>query len=106
MMPVVYRLGNAFVLPSQGPGETWGLSVNEAMACGLPVLVSNRCGCAFDLVKDNGFIFESNNLNALLEQMQKLFAERNHWAGNGNKSNQSISQFHYSKIADILEASI
>ena len=48
-MPVVYRLGNLFVLPSAF-GETWGLAVNEALACGRPVLVSDRVGCAADVV--------------------------------------------------------
>jgi glycosyltransferase involved in cell wall biosynthesis len=59
-MPVVYRLCNIFVLPSVGPGETWGLSVNEAMACKIPAVVSSMCGCAPDLVEENvtGWIFE------------------------------------------------
>ena len=41
------------------PSEQWGLVVNEAMASGLPVLVSKRCGCAADLVREgvNGFVF-------------------------------------------------
>jgi glycosyltransferase involved in cell wall biosynthesis len=40
--------------------EQWGLVVNEAMAAGLPVLVSDRCGCAPDLVEVgvNGFTFD------------------------------------------------
>ena len=106
IMPVVYRLGNVFVLPSQGPGETWGLSVNEAMACGLPVLVSNKCGCALDLVKDNGFVFESNNPNELFEKMQELATDRKNALIKGTKSRQIIRQFHYSKIADVIENSI
>jgi glycosyltransferase involved in cell wall biosynthesis len=68
-MPLVYRLSNVFVLPSKGPGETWGLSVNEAMACGKPVIVSNKCGCAVDLITDNGFVFSAGNeqeLSAIL----------------------------------------
>jgi glycosyltransferase involved in cell wall biosynthesis len=70
-MKLFYRLANVFVLPSQGPGETWGLSVNEALACGTPVIVSSKCGCAADLVKDavNGFVFESGNIASLRSKM-------------------------------------
>lgn len=70
-MKLIYRLANVFVLPSAGPGETWGLSVNEALACGTPVIVSNQCGCAPDLVKDgiNGYVFESGNISSLQQKM-------------------------------------
>ena len=73
-MPVVYRLANVFVLPSKGPGETWGLSVNEALACDRPVLVSSKCGCAADLVEQgtNGFIFTAGDLAALKTTMKKI----------------------------------
>jgi glycosyltransferase involved in cell wall biosynthesis len=73
-MKVIYRLANVLVLPSRGPGETWGLSVNESLASGTPVLVSNQCGCAFDLVKPdvNGLIFKSNNLDDLVDKMKML----------------------------------
>ena len=56
-VPEVLALSDVLVLPSQS--EPWGLVVNEAMACGLPVIVSNRCGCAVDIVHDgqNGFVF-------------------------------------------------
>lgn len=58
VMPIVYRLGDVFVLPS-GWGETWGLAVNEALACGKKVLVSDRVGCAVDIVRPgfNGDVF-------------------------------------------------
>jgi glycosyltransferase involved in cell wall biosynthesis len=77
-MPIIYRSAEAFVLPSGGPGETWGLSVNEAMACGLPVLVSNKVGCALDLVKEgiNGFIFEAGNQGSLKDKLA-LYAAKN-----------------------------
>ncbi|MCC6212372.1 MAG: glycosyltransferase [Burkholderiales bacterium] len=48
-MPVVYRLGDLFVLPS-AYAETWGLAVNEAMACGRAAVVSSRVGCSVDMV--------------------------------------------------------
>lgn len=60
-MPVVYRLGDLCVLPS-AYGETWGMAVNEALACGRPVLVSDRVGCAADLVDaDCGGVFPWND---------------------------------------------
>ena len=50
--PVFYALAEAFVLPSLK--EEWGLVVNEAMACSLPVIVSRTAGCAEDLVPASG----------------------------------------------------
>lgn len=84
VMPIVYRLGNVFVLPSQGPGETWGLAVNEAMACGLPVIVSDKVGCAIDLIDEgkNGYIFKSNNQTELSNRMQDCL---NAWMNDRNK---------------------
>lgn len=46
-----YAVADALVLPSDS-GETWGLVVNEAMACGLPAIVSDQVGCGPDLVED------------------------------------------------------
>jgi glycosyltransferase involved in cell wall biosynthesis len=67
LMPVVYRLGNVFVLPSQGPGETWGLALNEAMATGRAIIASSKVGGARDLILPgtNGWIFESGDRGAL-----------------------------------------
>jgi glycosyltransferase involved in cell wall biosynthesis len=58
-MPWVYRMGDVFVLPSKS--ETWGLGVNEAMACGIPAIVSNNCGCAPDLIIEGktGYVFST-----------------------------------------------
>lgn len=54
--------------------EQWGLVVNEAMAAGLPVLVSNRCGCFEDLVIEgvNGFGFDPYNSDGLTNLMLKV----------------------------------
>jgi glycosyltransferase involved in cell wall biosynthesis len=71
-MPIVYRIGDVFVLPS-ARGETWGLAVNEALACGRPVLVSDRVGCAPDLVNGTyGAVFPSNDLSALTRTLGEL----------------------------------
>jgi glycosyltransferase involved in cell wall biosynthesis len=66
-MPAVYRMGSVFVLPSRGPGETWGLAMNEAMAAGRPVIAGSKVGGARDLVTEGvtGWIFESGHLQQL-----------------------------------------
>src|SRR5690606_29797429 len=48
-LPSCYAAADCLVLPSDGR-ETWGLVVNEAMACGLPAIVSDAVGCADDLI--------------------------------------------------------
>jgi glycosyltransferase involved in cell wall biosynthesis len=68
-LALVYSSADAFVLPSVS--ETWGLVVNEAMLCGLPVLVSTQCGCAADLAQsETGWTFSpyvTDELTRLLE---------------------------------------
>jgi glycosyltransferase involved in cell wall biosynthesis len=68
-----YHRARGLILPSRY-GETWGLVVNEAMAAGLPVLVSNQCGCANTLVYDgiNGWTFEPEHTGEILEAIRKL----------------------------------
>lgn len=57
IMPSLYRIANFFILPSIGPGETWGLALNESLASGTPVIASNRCGAAIDLITEEcGYI--------------------------------------------------
>lgn len=66
-LPAYYGLAEAFVHPSTR--EQWGLVVNEAMAAGLPVIVSERCGCAPDLVDEgrNGFTFDPYDTSELAQ---------------------------------------
>jgi glycosyltransferase involved in cell wall biosynthesis len=76
-MPVAYRLGDLFVLPS-AYGETWGLAVNEAMASGRPVLVSDRVGCASDVVDEaTGSVFAWDQLTVIGPIVSELAADRN-----------------------------
>jgi glycosyltransferase involved in cell wall biosynthesis len=70
--PVFYALADAFILPSLW--EEWGLVVNEAMASGLPVIVSKTAGCAEDLIREgvNGFTFDPSDVEELAQLMLKL----------------------------------
>lgn len=71
-LPTYYAFAGAFVHPSSS--EQWGLVVNEAMASRLPVLVSNRCGCATDLVieGENGWTFNPNDVQAVAAALQRM----------------------------------
>ncbi len=103
-MPFVYRLGNVFVLPSKGPGETWGLSVNEAMASSKPIIVSNKCGCATDLVTNNGFIFKSESKEELTNAMRSFFNNEELVNEMSKASKNNITEFTFQKIAEGIEA--
>jgi len=68
-----YVVSDALVLPSDG-GETWGLVVNEAMACARLCIVSDRVGCGPDLVvpEETGSIFPLGDVKALANSMLEL----------------------------------
>jgi glycosyltransferase involved in cell wall biosynthesis len=65
-----YACADVIVLPS-AYAETWGLVVNEAMACGVPAIVSDRVGCGPDLIhsEQTGIVFQSSKVEALAEAM-------------------------------------
>jgi glycosyltransferase involved in cell wall biosynthesis len=66
-MPILYRLADFYILPSVS--ETWGLSINEALASGTKVIASSFCGGAIDLInKNNGMIFNpKSDLNKVCQ---------------------------------------
>lgn len=72
-----YASADIFVMCS-GMGETWGLSVNEAMCFSLPVIVSSTCGSSADLVEQNvnGFIFPEGDINLLSKSLEILAADK------------------------------
>jgi glycosyltransferase involved in cell wall biosynthesis len=88
-LPAYYGLASAFVHASTT--EQWGLVVNEAMASGLPVILSERCGCAPDLVREgvNGFTFDPYDVDALAGLMQRVAAmtdEQRHAMGRSSRT--------------------
>lgn len=75
LMPVVYRIGDLFVLPS-AYNETWGLAINEALACGRQVLVSDKVGCAPELAVPGktGNVFHADDWNDFIVKLNELLA--------------------------------
>ena len=93
-LPQYYAFAGCFVLPSSR--EPWGLVVNEAMASGLPIIVSHRCGCAEDLLREgeNGCSFDpmlAGDLTACLTAIGNL--DQEFLAHMGQCSQEIISQF-------------
>lgn len=108
MMPAVYQVCDVFVLPSKGPGESWGLSINEAMASGKPVLVSEACGAAMDLVENavNGFVFKKNDEPGLLKKMQLLASDKQQLSKMGKRSLEIIKDWSYEKDCEAIESAL
>lgn len=92
-LPRYYARAKCLVLPSVS--EPWGLVVNEAMASGIPVLVSNRCGCAVDLVRDgvNGFLFDPLKPHFLAELFFKLSSGGVSIESMGSNGRKAVAEF-------------
>ena len=105
-LPAYYALAKAFIHASTT--EQWGLVVNEAMACGLPVLVSNRCGCFQDLVQDgiNGFAFNPKDIGQLAGLMHKVSAPEFPLAQCGAESQRIISNWGPERFGCGLEEAV
>ena len=92
-------LARAFILASTT--DQWGLVVNEAMACGLPVLVSNRCGCAVDLVRDadTGFTFDPFNTEQMADLMSRCSKTPGDLVDMGKAAQTMISNWGLDRFA-------
>lgn len=101
-LPAYYGLAGAFVHASTT--EQWGLVVNEAMAAGLPVIVSQRCGCAPDLVAhgENGFAFDPYDEDALAQCLLRMAGEECDRAAMGAASARSIARWTPRTFAENL----
>ncbi len=106
-LPAYYGLAGAFVHASTR--EPWGLVVNEAMAAGLPVLVSERCGCAYDLVAfgENGWTFPPTNAAVLAAFLARLATcEPSTLAAMGESSRRRIEQWSPDAFAANLQRAV
>ena len=107
-MPTVYAASDVFILPSAGPGETWGLSINEAMAAGKAIIASDACGAAYDLVTDgvNGFVFDKNDKQALKKSMSFFYEDRQAAVRMGKASLEKIKRYDYHHDCLAIESTI
>jgi len=104
-MPAIYQACDLFCLPSVGPGETWGLAVNEAMACGKAIIASDKVGCSVDLVHNelNGTVFNAGNINDLTNKLMELTRDIDLLKTYGAESQTIIKDWNFTNIALAIE---
>ncbi len=73
-LPMLYASAEAFVITSNSHAETWGLTVNEAMAAARPVFISSCCGCSEDLVEFgvNGYVFDGHQPAEMMKHFDAI----------------------------------
>jgi glycosyltransferase involved in cell wall biosynthesis len=102
-LPCFYAIADVFVHPARR--EPWGVSVNEAMACGLPVIVSNGVGALRDLMvpRETGFIFQAGEATELAEELKQI-AKNDclRKVMSDNAKNLINGKWHYRSTADNL----
>jgi glycosyltransferase involved in cell wall biosynthesis len=105
-LPAFYGLASAFIHASTV--EQWGLVVNEAMAAGLPVLASNRYGCAADLVREgvNGFPFDPLDVEKLAGLMAKIASSGEGRLRMGEASRRIVAEWPLERFAEGLEGAV
>jgi glycosyltransferase involved in cell wall biosynthesis len=93
-----YQISDCFILSSSK--ETWGLAVNEAMNFALPIIISDACGCAFDLVEQgvNGFIYPVGNISFLEKAMMSMIQDHDFVRRAAFQSSMKIKEYTYHTI--------
>ncbi|MFZ0293976.1 MAG: glycosyltransferase family 4 protein [Candidatus Sulfotelmatobacter sp.] len=92
-LPEIYAFADALIFPTHS--DPWGLVVNEAMACNLPVILTNVAGCASDLVQDgwNGFVIAPGDVAQLARAMARVAEDSARRAEMGSRSRERIKGY-------------
>ncbi len=104
-LPIYFGLAKAFIHASTI--EQWGLVVNEAMASGLPVIISERCGCVPELVHNgkNGYVINPLDQGALTNILQKMSGNSVTLEEMAKESKKIVANFDSDKFGSgLLEA--
>jgi glycosyltransferase involved in cell wall biosynthesis len=104
-LPKHYAAGDVFVLPSTY--EPRGTVLNEAMACGLPVIATDRCGSIGDIVRhgDNGYVFPAGDVQTLANQLDTLVEQPHLRERMAERSREIIATWDYERdVQGVLEA--
>ena len=94
-LPNIYQSHDVFILSSYS--EVWGLVVEEALNNGLPVIVSDKVGCADEIIQngENGYTFKSNDTESLIACINKMQNIDNY-----NRMRKNISKLDFKEIEE------
>jgi glycosyltransferase involved in cell wall biosynthesis len=94
-LPKYYAISDVYVHPA--PGEPWGVSVNEAMACGLPVIAAEGVGAGADLIVggETGFVFPDRDSRKLSELLIMLSRNRELRLSMSSATREKIAGWSY-----------
>lgn len=99
-LPECYTMADALVLPSDFQ-ETWGLVVNEALIFGNAIIVSDRVGCAEDLVRGRtGEVVPADDLDALIEVFDRWSSDSEIWKNFQKAARSVIAGYTPGKLAE------
>jgi glycosyltransferase involved in cell wall biosynthesis len=101
-----YAAADVFALLSRH--ETWGVVVNEAAASGLPLVLSDRVGAAYDLLRDgeNGFLVPADDVDAAAEALEKLANDANLRRRMGQRSRELVRGWGYEPSVENFVAAV
>lgn len=99
-LPKFYACADALVLSSRS--ETWGLVVNEAMACGLPVVATDMVGAAVDLISSDstGYQYPVGNVPSLARALSQLASNKERRQRMGEEARRRVSRYTYGHCVD------
>lgn len=105
-LPKYYGMSDVFVLPSTY--EPRGAVINEAMACGLPVIVTDRCGSIGDIVLEgeNAFVYPAGDAERLSESMARLIADPELRAQIAQRSREIIGTWTFARGVEGVKAAL
>ena len=98
-LKLYYAAADIFVLPTRE--DIWGLVINEAMAAGLPVITTNRCGAGLELIKNNqnGYLVQVDDVDNLSEKIHVILNNKNLKNKMENNATEVIKNYTVEKMA-------
>lgn len=95
-LPRYFAVADVFVHPARV--EPWGVSVNEALVCGLPVIAADTVGAAYDLVEEGrtGFLFHASDVSSLTLQLKRILCDCNLRQFMGENATGLMTNWSYS----------